>query len=164
MRASAGPASPTVSLIHYYIIIPQNRAGLRFFATTQGPSIMICAFNSDPACVVCVIDCQQWCSTCAHQRQFVVFERLFLALAPARHGAAQACVPVASASCGMETEQLVTIFVQLPGRASSCSLGAVLSETVFDVTQRLLHTSYEILRLSKIAFQKFRKNTTFYIF
>eukprot|EP01043_Picozoa_sp_COSAG02_P124583 COSAG02_NODE_61657_length_268_cov_0.603550_1_plen_47_part_01 len=39
----------------------------------------------------------------------------------------------------METEQLVTIFVQLPGRASSCSLGAVLSETVFDVTQRLLN-------------------------
>ena len=39
----------------------------------------------------------------------------------------------------METEQLVTIFVQLPGRASSCSLGAVLSETVFDITQRLLN-------------------------
>ena len=39
----------------------------------------------------------------------------------------------------MEAQQLVTVFVQLPGRASSCSLGAALSETVGDITQRLLN-------------------------
>ena len=47
--------------------------------------------------------------------------------------------PFSSGAGSMDDQQLVTVFVQLPGRASSCSLGAVLSETVFDITQRLLN-------------------------